>query len=317
VVAISLYSWVRGVDPNPRTPAWRPAPAQSTVMHSRNSTPSIFIRSLVASLTVGLAVGSAAADTVTLVSVDDNTLIQDPTGFYSAGAAQYFFAGRVGVNGGGTLRRGALRFDFSSIPAGSTISSVSLKMYCSAAGLATQQTIALKRFQASWGEGASVAFGGGGAFSAPGDVTWLHRFYPDVLWPAPGGQFTSVVSASRTVGAIGTYTWASTPQLVADVQDMVANPATNFGWCVQGNEATQQSVKRFDAHESPTTTARPQLTVVYTPANIFDLTGDGIVNGADLAIVLGSWGLTGPGDFNGDGVVNAVDVAQILSAWSG
>ena len=67
-----------------------------------------------------LGPGSAFADTVVLTSVDDNTIIEDPAGFWSAGAAQYFFAGKVGVNGGNTLRRGALRFDLSGIPAGSS-----------------------------------------------------------------------------------------------------------------------------------------------------------------------------------------------------
>lgn len=46
-----------------------------------------------------------------------------------------------------------------------------------------------------------------------------------------------------------------------------------------------------------------------------DLTGDGLVNGADLAIVLGNWGGAGLGDLNGDGEVNAADLAVLLGAW--
>jgi len=48
-----------------------------------------------------------------------------------------------------------------------------------------------------------------------------------------------------------------------------------------------------------------------------DLDGDGRVNGADLAAVLGNWGGSGVGDVNGDGVVNANDLAAILGAWTG
>jgi hypothetical protein len=261
------------------------------------------------------AASSAYADQVVLTSVADNTLIEDPNGAYSCGAAQYFFAGRVGVNGGSTQRRGAIRFSLSSIPAGATITSVSLKLYCSAVGLTSASTVSLKKMNASWGEGASVAFGGGGAVSEPGDVTWAHRFYPNTPWSTVGGQFSSTVSASRSVSTQGSYTWASTPQLVADVQGWVNQPATNFGWLVQGNEITLQSVKRFDSREAGAAT-RPQLTVVYTPSNPADLNTDGAVNAADLAILLSGWGTAGAGDINGSGLVDGVDLAALLAAWS-
>ncbi|MDZ4755764.1 MAG: GC-type dockerin domain-anchored protein [Phycisphaerae bacterium] len=46
-----------------------------------------------------------------------------------------------------------------------------------------------------------------------------------------------------------------------------------------------------------------------------DLNGDGVVNAADLAILLGAWATTGPGDLNGDGVVDAADLAVLLGAF--
>lgn len=266
-----------------------------------------------------VAASPAVADTRVLGSAADNTIIEDPTGSFSSGASQYFFAGRVNVNGGGTLRRGAIRFDLSSIPAGSTITSVSLRLYCSAAGNTTSQPIALKRFTASWGEGASVAFGGGGAASQVNDVTWVHRFYPGTPWTTPGGQFAATASATRNVGGMGFYTWASTPALVADVQGWLNAPATNFGWCVQGNEVTLQSVKRFDSKESGAANTRPQLTVVYTPPpppNPADLNSDGVVNGGDLTVLLGAWGTAGPGDLNGNGTVDGADLTALLAAWT-
>jgi hypothetical protein len=48
-----------------------------------------------------------------------------------------------------------------------------------------------------------------------------------------------------------------------------------------------------------------------------DLNDDGVVNGADLAILLGEWGKC-PGcvaDLNDDGVVNGADLAILLGAW--
>lgn len=48
-----------------------------------------------------------------------------------------------------------------------------------------------------------------------------------------------------------------------------------------------------------------------------DLTGDGVVNAADLAQMLGTWGPCPgcPSDFNGDGLVDAADLANLLGAW--
>ncbi len=50
---------------------------------------------------------------------------------------------------------------------------------------------------------------------------------------------------------------------------------------------------------------------------IGDLNVDGVVNGADLAILLGAWGAcTGcPADLNTDGLVNGADLAILLGAW--
>jgi hypothetical protein len=51
------------------------------------------------------------------------------------------------------------------------------------------------------------------------------------------------------------------------------------------------------------------------PAIVGDLNGDGVVDGADLGILLSEWG--GPGaDLNGDGVVDGADLGILLAAWS-
>jgi len=48
-----------------------------------------------------------------------------------------------------------------------------------------------------------------------------------------------------------------------------------------------------------------------------DVNGDGIVNGADLAVVLGNWGQGGVGDINDDGIVDGADLAIVLGNWTG
>lgn len=48
-----------------------------------------------------------------------------------------------------------------------------------------------------------------------------------------------------------------------------------------------------------------------------DLDGNGLVDAADLAILLGAWGLSDPAaDLDGSGAVDAADLAIVLGAWS-
>ncbi|MFM7797622.1 MAG: hypothetical protein ACKPBA_01395, partial [Planctomycetota bacterium] len=42
---------------------------------------------------------------------------------------------------------------------------------------------------------------------------------------------------------------------------------------------------------------------------------DGMVNGADLGLVLSAWGLPGITDMNGDGVTNGADLGELLAHW--
>ena len=55
-----------------------------------------------------------------------------------------------------------------------------------------------------------------------------------------------------------------------------------------------------------------------TPPCPADLTNNGIVDGADLAVLLGFWGLDGKpvaADINGDGIVDDADLALMLGSW--
>ena len=52
------------------------------------------------------------------------------------------------------------------------------------------------------------------------------------------------------------------------------------------------------------------------PAPTADLDGDGDVDPADLAILLGAWGTADvSADLDGSGVVDAGDLALLLAAW--
>jgi len=263
--------------------------------------------------------GLHAADSVTIVSDRDNTLIESPLSNVSGGSAYHFYVGRVGQNDNGTVRRGLLRFDIAgAVPKGATITSVSLTLHCAQAGGGGQQPISLHRLLADWGEEDSFGFGGGGTFAEPGDATWLHTFFPTEFWETPGGDFDATVSITRLVGGTGFYTWSSTDQAVADVQSWLDDPAANFGWLLLGNEAVLQTVRKFDTRESPAPANWPRLTIGFEPAveNPADLNGDGVVDGADLGILLSNWGTPGPGDLDGNGVVDGADLGALLKAWT-
>ena len=204
--------------------------------------------------------GLASANIISINPSKDNTLYEyDPAeGDHSNGAGFHFFAGE---NAMGELRHGVLAFDVAgTIPAGSTITSVSLSMNMSMTPAGTL-TVELHKLLADWGEGTSHAPGGegDGAPATPNDATWRHRFFDTIFWTTQGGDFSPAVSASQSVGGVGQYTWSSA-QMVADVQSWVDNPASNFGWLVLGDETAAATAKRFDTRESA---SPPVLTIQF------------------------------------------------------
>lgn len=183
----------------------------------------------------------------------------------SNGAGPYFF---VGDNSQGNTRRGVVAFAVAdSLPAGATIDSVELRLNSSQGQNNSPRMIAVHRLLADWGEGTSSSSGGGGARPAPGDATWLHRFFPDQFWTAPGGDFESAASASIQVTGTGFYSWRGTA-MAADVQAWLDQPASNHGWLVQGDESVVSTARRFDSRENPVPTNRPVLIVHFTAPDV-------------------------------------------------
>jgi hypothetical protein len=207
-------------------------------------------------------VTTATANIINITSTKDNTLYEyDPAeGDHSNGAGFHFFAGE---NGMGELRRGVIAFDVArTIPAGSTIIAVTLTMNMSMTP-AGPETVELHKLLADWGEGTSHApMGeGDGAPATPNDATWRHRFFDTIFWVTEGGDFSAVASAAQSVGGVGQYMWSSA-QMVADVQEWLDSPASNFGWLVLGDETAIATAKRFDTRESA---SPPMLSIQYTP----------------------------------------------------
>lgn len=131
---------------------------------------------------------------------------------------------------------------------------------------ALSQPIELHKVLEDWGEGTSKpsANEGGGAPSTTGDATWVHRSLNiSDDWKAIGGSFTTAVSASLLVEEERKYTWDTTDRMVADVQEWLDDPSTNFGWLLLGNENTNRTTKRFDSKENNVELNRPVLVVTF------------------------------------------------------
>lgn len=218
---------------------------------------------ILATALVCTAATSASAAIINITPSKDNTLYEfDPVeGDLSNALGNHFFAGLTLMD---HLRRGVLAFDIAgSIPAGSTITGVTLSLNMSRTLTETARIVELHKLLADWGEGTSVAPDpeGQGAPATLNDATWRHGFFDTIFWTTQGGDFSATVSASQSVGSLGQYTWSST-QMVADVQSWLDNPASNFGWLVLGNESDLGSAKRFDTRESA---SPPVLTIQFIP----------------------------------------------------
>src|SRR3990172_10674199 len=113
------------------------------------------------------------AATANLSPSKDNTLYQYfvADGDRSNGAGDRFFAGKTDQ---GRIRRGVIAFSVAGIPAGSTITSVTLSINMSKTNVNTMRLVELHKLTANWGEGTSNSGGqeGQGNPATANDATW-------------------------------------------------------------------------------------------------------------------------------------------------
>ena len=198
--------------------------------------------------------------TANFTASKDNTLYEDPAGGFSNGAGKNFFTGTTLQPG---IRRTLIQFDLSSIPVGAVIDNSTLKLYMSKT-ITGPVVNTIHKVTNNWGEGTSDASGpeGIGAASTNGDATWIHMFYPNILWNNVGGDFVATATASKVINGTGFYVWNDT-KMTSDVQVWVNNSTSNFGWLIKNaDELTSPGSKRFDSREN-ISGKNPLLTVTY------------------------------------------------------
>jgi hypothetical protein len=219
---------------------------------------------LVCALAAVAGVSDAFAEFALLGPAKDATLFEDPAGALASGSGESIFAGRINTSSR-SIRRALLAFDVAdAIPAGSTVTGATLWLNLGSTS-AGPVAVRLHRVASDWGEGAAASGGGGGAPAQPGDATWIHRYFADTFWAQPGGDLDPIPRAEAIVDQAGAYFWGSTPEMVADVQSWLDEPASAFGWILLGDESRSQTVKRFDSRESADGAVRPLLEVDFIP----------------------------------------------------
>lgn len=202
---------------------------------------------------------------VALDATADATLIESTLQLPLANGAASLFSGTTPQDPGTRIRRSVIRFDVAStLPSDAMVLSATLELVPDETLL--PHVISAHRLEGDWGEGDEL----GAAVGSPADsgsATWHHRFLGGDLWTTPGGDFAVAFSAQAFVdrGDADSGSW-STDATAGDVQAWVADPATDFGWLLIGNEAPALSTTaRFPSRESGAVELRPRLVVQYIP----------------------------------------------------
>ena len=217
-------------------------------------------------LLAGLAGNRVHADTITLNPSQDTYLSEHFLG--PNGTAFDMVIGTQGSSSGLTRNHGLIQFDLSSIPPGAVVSSVTLRLTVARVPLTpANSTFHLHRLLRPWNALES---------------TWQLRLQPDENWDIPGGQegtdFSAASSASVLVANLAEDTFASTPQLVADVNLWLNNSSTNHGWLVKTeDESVAFTARRFASTEGGP--AAPLLEIQFEVPTLLRITSNEITGG--------------------------------------
>lgn len=231
---------------------------------------------------------NALADMVSLPAEKDNTIF-DEDGTKSCGACEHFFVGNTNLD---NIRRALIEFDVSSIPPGSTITSVEFEFYVSRTADVASVTMDIHKATKEWGEAGSTAVGGkggegNGGPAQPGDATWTDAEFNTSNWTSPGGDFEASPSASVILTTFtGPYSSTSTAAMVADVQGWVDDSNTNHGWLLKllpDEEVLYSKTTRAIESRTVGVGTPPMLKVTYTPP-VADSDGDGVNDDVDNCV---------------------------------
>jgi glucose/arabinose dehydrogenase len=155
--------------------------------------------------------------------------------------------------------------------------------------------------------------GPNGGFSITGGYVYRGCAYPELQGTYFFADFVSnnVWSFRFDGTSISEFTNRNA-QITPSIDGFVVNQIASFGedangelYIVDHGSATTGQIFKIIPATGEVTCPTP------CPA---DLNGDGSVDAADLAVLLGAWG-SPKGDVNGDGTTDAADLAVVLGSW--
>jgi len=204
-----------------------------------------------------------------LVEADrDATLFQQNDGQLASGAGDGLFVGKTNQPVE-SLRRALVHFTPPDIPGTGqgqgVLESVVLILHASPTLPSQPDPMELRVHEvlADWNEGPSNSPAGVGVTAEAGDVTWVHTSYATdpseaTYWLHNGGQFGGAPLASAAMGPDNTWRFSS-PELTSLVLRWIADPTTNFGLIVLGNETVHQTAKTIASREHAVASVHPVL----------------------------------------------------------
>lgn len=192
----------------------------------------------------------------------DNSLFEE--GELSNGAGLHLF---TGVTNNSHRRRALIQFDLQGIlPEGATVDSAQLIISPTLVKTAGT-TVGIYKLTTAWGEGNSDADGeeGKGADAEDGDATWTRAMVGGDAWATPGGDFAPELLASTVIN-LGSKGVFGSPALTAVVNDWIADPSSNHGLIVIGDESKKATAIRFSSREFGNETFWPLLRLYFQEA---------------------------------------------------
>lgn len=262
------------------------------------------MRSMVVGICAASLAGASLAQTVvTLDATAEATIFSDAS--LAVGSGRVF----VGNNFQNEVRRGLVRFDLDSLPAGEIISATLEGLVLSQRGF--DLAFDAHRVTTDWNEGPTVGLGstggqGGAATSA--DATWTQTGLGNA-WATPGGDFASPPTATTISATAGT---TISFDVTADVQLFLDGGATNLGWIlISQTEPTTGNVIALSTDDDgfEPITLKVEVADEGCPA---DTNGDGVVSPQDFNAWIQAFNAQSAAcDQNGDGLCTPQD----FNAW--
>jgi len=206
---------------------------------------------------------NAATATITPSSADTTISSQFQSTHYGGTTA-------LSVEGGPYDYRAIVKFDLSSVPAGSTIDNAQLQLYFYMfTGSPFGQSYTAYRVTKDWSEQ---------------DADWIDAGFPFGSWTTPGGDFTTDGASSGTVPAnIGQYmSW----DVTAIVKAWIQNVQANYGFLILDPTIGSPDGRAiFYSREAESN--RPILTIEYSLQTAAPV--GGLVESVNTVALLSPW----------------------------